>query len=190
LEIILASKSPRRQELLRQIGVRFQVVPSDITEELTPGAPPETVAVRLASAKARDVSASHPDRIVLGADTIVVAGGEMLGKPENAADARRMLKSLSGRGHEVITGVALVRRSTGQEVSGFERTTVYFHSLADEEIERYIATGEPADKAGAYAIQGRAALLISGIAGDYSNVVGLPIPLVGKLLQQFGVQIL
>lgn len=188
VEIVLASNSPRRQELLRQIGVSFQVVPSQVDEVLTDAVPPAKLAETLALAKAREVAGRCPGALVLGADTVVVVAGEVLGKPADAADAMRMLRLLAGREHQVITGVALIQGAR-EEISS-EVTTVHFQTVSDETLARYVATGEPVDKAGAYAIQGMAAVMIRGIEGDYFNVVGLPLSRVVQMLSQFGVQVL
>src|SRR5688572_10783426 len=154
MHIILASSSPRRSELLRHAGLEFTVVPAHITEEPLPGEPPQQTAERLALEKAKAIFQRHPDAAVLGADTIVVVEGDQLAKPADEADAARMLRRLSGRAHEVITGVALVWPG-GRDIRS-ERTEVRFGALADDEIAEYIASGEPMDKAGAYGIQGRA----------------------------------
>jgi septum formation protein len=196
--LVLASASPRRRELLIQAGFTFEVRPADIPEEPRPGEDPIAYAVRLAREKAEAVyteltrsatadpstalrSAQDDSFVVLGADTTVTLDNHILGKPENAADAARMLRMLSGRTHRVITGVAVV--SAARTEVAAELTAVKFLTLSDEEIAAYIATGEPMDKAGAYAIQGRAARWIPRIEGDYFNVVGLPIALVSTLLE-------
>lgn len=179
---ILASASPRRAEILRAVGWPFEVAVADIDETPLPNEVPPAYVERLALAKARAVAANHPDRLVLGADTTVVIDNTILGKPEDAEDARRMLRLLSGRRHQVLTGVALVR--TGESPSekvAHQTTDVVFAAMSDDEIDRYVATGEPMDKAGAYAVQGRAAVFIQEIRGDYWNVVGLPIRLVYEL---------
>lgn len=188
MDIILASNSPRRQELLQQIGLSFRIVPAAVNEVLIETVPPAELATSLALAKARAVAARFPQALVLGADTIVVVDGKPLGKPVDDQDALRMLRLLAGRAHQVITGVALVQGA--REVAGSETTTVHVRSVPEELLRRYVATGETVDKAGAYAIQGRAAVIISGIEGDYSNVVGLPLSRVEQMLQQFGVQVL
>lgn len=181
--LILASASPRRAEILRSAGWEFTVAAADVDETLLPGELPAVYVERLALAKARAVAANHPDRLVLGADTTVVVDDEILGKPEDAADARRMLRMLSDRRHQVLTGVALVRAGTVSEEHVTHQTTdVVFATLSDAEIDGYVATGEPMDKAGAYAIQGLGALFIKEIRGDYWNVVGLPASLVYRLL--------
>ncbi len=189
-EIILASASPRRAELLRRIGVEFRVVPSDVEERLEDSLDARSLALELASQKARAVAARYPEAIVLAADTVVCCDGEILGKPADRQDAVRMLRLLSGRTHEVSTGVVLRRESTGQERCEVVTTRVTFRRLSQEEILGYIATGEPFDKAGAYGIQGYGALLVEGIEGCYSNVVGLPLAKVGEMLREFGVDLL
>lgn len=179
--LVLASASPRRSEILRAVGWDFEAHAADVDETPAPGEPPEALVRRLARAKAEDVAASRLFGLVLGADTTVVVDGEMLGKPRDDEDARRMLARLSGRWHEVLTGVALVRAETGEVAEGCERTRVKFADMSDEEIEWHVRTGDVLDKAGAYAVQGRAALFIEGIEGDYWNVVGLPVRLVYSL---------
>lgn len=186
--LVLASASPRRRELLTQAGFSFDVRPAQIPEDPKSGEDPIAYVTRLAREKAKAVFAeiapenSAPPPVVLGADTTVTLDNYILGKPQDAADAARMLRLLSGRTHRVITGVALV---SGQatEVAA-EVTAVRFVTLSDKEIADYVATGEPMDKAGAYAIQGRAARWIPRIEGCYFNVVGLPIALVATLLEQ------
>ncbi len=185
--LVLASASPRRRELLAQAGFTFEVCPAHIPEEAKPGEDPTAYVIRLAREKAQAVFAqlsadpkTASDLAVLGADTTVTLDNHILGKPEDAADAARMLRLLSGRTHRVITGVALVTTARTEVAS--ETTAVTFGALSDEEIAAYIATGEPMDKAGAYAIQGRAARWIPRIEGCYFNVVGLPIALVSSLL--------
>ena len=184
--LILASASPRRRELLAQAGFTFQVHPAHIPEDPHPNEDPISYVTRLAREKAQSVfnelSSKGPASLqVLGADTTVTLDNQILGKPEDPADAARILRLLSGRTHRVITGVALVTADSTQVAA--EVTAVKFLTLSDEEIAAYIATGEPMDKAGAYAIQGRAARWIPRIEGDYFNVVGLPIALVSTLLE-------
>ncbi len=193
--LVLASASPRRQELLRNAGIPFSVFPANISEAPLPGENPRHCAERLAREKAHATLREHPEKLVLGADTIVVVDGEILGKPRNQADASRMLRLLSGRTHQVITGVCLVgslrtgnqKLETGFEDTRSETTKVTMTGLTDEEIQSYIATGEPMDKAGAYAIQGMASRWIPRIEGDYFNVVGLPMALVQTMLKEHGV---
>jgi len=183
--LILASSSPRRQELLREAGILFEVDPARVNEELRAGEPPLIYACRLAAEKAQAVSRRHPQRWVLGADTIVVIDGEILGKPRNAEEAERMLRLLSGRAHEVTTAVSLA--APGQNAETRSRTTqVWFRTLSDDEIRNYVAGGEPMDKAGAYAIQGGAARWADRIEGEYTNVVGLPLTLVTEMLRKNG----
>jgi septum formation protein len=183
--LVLASASPRRRELLTQAGFPFEVRPAYIAEEPRPGEDPIAYVVRLAREKAETVYRQLNDLTVtvLGADTTVTLDNHILGKPEDAVDAARMLRLLSGRTHRVITGVAVV--SVARTEVAAEVTAVKFLTLSDEEIAGYIATGEPMDKAGAYAVQGRAARWIPRIEGDYFNVVGLPLALVSTLLENF-----
>ena len=186
--IILASASPRRRELLSQAGISFIIQPGNVEEDLSQleGSPAEK-AKQLAFMKARDIADKNREGLVLGADTIVVVDGVIFGKPENDADARRMLMELSGREHFVITGLALIDSSSNECRTGHEETRVRFARLTDSEIEAYIRTGEPFDKAGAYALQGMGVLLVEGIDGCYSNVVGLPLMRLRRLLAEFGV---
>ena len=182
--LVLASASPRRQELLRSAGMEFVVEPADVDETPLAGEPARECAVRLAREKALAVWKRRQEDVVLGADTIVVVDGKILGKPADAEDAARMLRMLSGREHEVITGVCVAK--AGEVRSSSETTLVRMNELTDEEIREYVATGEPMDKAGAYAIQGRASRWIPRIEGDYSNVVGLPVALVWQMLRAAG----
>ena len=179
-KLILASASPRRAELLRNAGLEFVVRPARIPEQRQDSEPPLDYAMRLARDKARAVAAQSPGAFVLGADTIVVADEHVLEKPADAADAARMLRLLSGRTHQVTTAVCLV--GPGVEDTAAETTEVVMTSLSEEEIRAYVATGEPMDKAGAYAIQGRASRWVTRIDGCYFNVVGLPVPLVYRIL--------
>jgi septum formation protein len=185
--LVLASSSPRRRELLTQAGFAFQVHPANLPEDPDPSEDPIAYVTRLAREKAeavfREIAAQSPapPQVVLGADTTVVLDNQILGKPESEADAVRMLRLLSGRTHRVITGVAVVTPEHTEIAA--EVTAVQFLTLSDEEIEAYIATGEPMDKAGAYAIQGRAARWIPRVVGCYFNVMGLPIALVSTLLE-------
>lgn len=182
--LVLASASPRRQELLRAAGIPFEVAPAHIAEEPLPREEAKDCAERLAREKAQAVLRQRPDGIILGADTVVVVDRQILNKPLDSADAGRMLRLLSGRDHRVITGVALANR--GECLVASEITTVTMSEISEQEIADYIATGEPMDKAGAYAIQGMAARWIPRIEGDYSNVVGLPVSLVYRLLRENG----
>jgi septum formation protein len=186
--LILASTSPRRQELLRNAGIPFEVRPPRIHEMRKNGERAENYVVRLAQEKAEDAAHQLTDNkiVVLGADTTVVVDQEILEKPCDPSDATRMLRMLSGRSHQVMTGVCLlVRDSNGSGTfTAIETTTVLFRKLGEEEIQHYVATGEPLDKAGAYAIQGVASRWIPRIEGCYFNVVGLPVPLVYRMLQE------
>lgn len=186
-DVILASASPRRGQLLGLVFRDFRVIPSEFDESLVPpDLCPADHVLHSAMMKARDVSQAHPDSLVIGSDTIVVVDGAILGKPTDRADAVRMLTLLSGRTHEVRTGVAVI--GGGVEHTGAECTEVDFADLADETIVRYVDTGEPLDKAGGYAIQGKGAVLIESIRGCYPNVVGLPLWLLSNLLKEFGVE--
>jgi septum formation protein len=189
--LVLASASPRRKELLTQAGYAFHVIPANIPEQRQPDEEPTAFVTRLAHEKARAVydqlsrnpgdDSSEDELLVLGADTIVVTPGEILGKPKDSADAARMLRLLSGKTHKVVTGVCLLSRNTAQTAA--ETTAVTMKEFPQTEIEAYIATGEPMDKAGAYAIQGYAARWIPRIEGCYFNVVGLPLALVASMIE-------
>jgi septum formation protein len=185
MAIILASASPRRQELLRNAGIPFTVRPAEIDEIPAPAEHPKAFAERMAREKAQALGAQSQEDFVLAADTVVVVDGNIFGKPENNADAARMLRLLSGRTHDVITGVCLLGK--GFEVVRSECTVVHFIKLTEPEIADYVGSGEPMDKAGAYGIQGLASRWIPRIEGDYCNVVGLPIALVWKMLREHGV---
>lgn len=189
--IILASSSPRRRELLSQAGIPFTVIPGEVDEaKVVLSGTPEQKAEQLAYMKALDVAKNVDKGLVLGADTIVVCNGEIFGKPSDEKDALRMLESLNGREHLVITGIALVDSENGVVKKGHETTKVIFSSLTAVDIQAYIKTGEPFGKAGAYAVQGRGALLVEGLNGCYSNVVGLPLNKLGKMLREFGIDIM
>jgi septum formation protein len=176
---ILASSSPRRAELLRAAGFEFEVVTGTVDESLRAAESPEDYVRRIADAKAAAVAKRRRDLPVIAADTIVVVDETVLGKPKDDQDARRMLRLLSGRTHEVLTGVTL---SNGRTQTAIDVTTVEFSPISDSEIDWYVASGEPADKAGAYAIQGLASRFIRAIEGSYSNVVGLPVDVVYLML--------
>jgi septum formation protein len=198
MALVLASASPRRQELLRSAGIAITVQPTNIPEVPLDGEAPRAFAERLAREKAWAIFKQRPSEFVLGADTIVVVDKQILGKPKDAADAARMLRLLCGRSHQVTTGVCLMGpKPTSAESQNAksetslgdvrsETTVVHMSPLSDEEIQAYIATGEPMDKAGAYAIQGMAARFIPRIEGDYANVVGLPVALVYRMLKDCG----
>ena len=182
--LILASSSPRRSSYLRELGIRFRKIPSDIDERRLRGETPYRYVKRLAIAKTLAVSKRHPGAPVVGADTIVVVDGQILGKPRDAPDARRMLRKLSGRSHRVLSGMAMVGGATdsGKRVrSGVSSTRDSFRKLTEEEIRGYVETGEPLDKAGAYGIQGKGGLLVTRIEGSFSNVVGFPLEVFYRL---------
>lgn len=185
--LILASVSPRRRYLLEQAGLTFSVVAPAVDEESLPLAPPDDYVRRLALAKAGEVADRHPDHWVIGADTVVSIGSDLMGKPADDARALAMLRRLSGRVHQVYTGFALVHRGLGREIVDAVRTDVTFKTLDETEIDWYIRTGEPFDKAGAYAIQGIGTFLVRSIHGSYTNVVGLPVCEVIELLIREGI---
>lgn len=189
MAIILASKSPRRQELLKLLGVDFTIHTADIDETMDPALPPEQEVARVGEEKAEAVAAQcASEDIVIAADTIVVVDGQILGKPKSEADAVRMLSLLSGRRHEVMTGLTVLQ--SGRMQRCVVRTGIEFRPLSDREIRAYVATGEPMDKAGAYGIQGRGALFVAHLDGDYFNVMGLPLCRLGQLLNELGVELL
>lgn len=181
-KLVLASGSPRRAEIMRSVGWVFEKDVPDIDETERPGETPETYVQRLAREKAQVIAENHPKQIVLGADTTVVINGQIIGKPTDVLDARRMIAMLSGNWHEVLTGVAIV--SHGQTSVDIQRTRVKFAPLSEREIDFLVEKGDPLDKAGAYAVQAQAALFIEAIDGDYWNVVGLPISLVYRMIAE------
>jgi septum formation protein len=181
-DLILASQSPRRKYLLEQAGLTFRVIPSRVDESDRPLATPADYVRRLAMAKARDVAGSHPDSWVLGADTIVAVDERLLGKPASPRDAREMLERLSGKTHQVYTGFCLVQQRGSRCIADTVQTDVVFKTLSATEIDWYIHTGEPFDKAGAYASQGLGTFLVRRINGSYTNVVGLPVCEVVEIL--------
>jgi len=183
-KLVLASRSPRRAELLRAVGWQFEISPADIDESVQNGEDAIAYVRRLAATKAETVARRMTDGIVLGADTTVVVDGEILGQPIDDGDARRMLNSLQGKWHEVITGVALLGAGNSEATVAHEITRVRFAALSAAEIDKYIATGEARGKAGAYGIQGQAGLFVKEIAGDYFNIVGLPVRLVYELFKK------
>ncbi len=187
--LILASASPRRKELLEQIGLPFSVMPSSVKETIKADETPENMVIRLSLDKARDI-AGRSDisaRWIIGSDTIVVCNEQILGKPTDNQDATAMLRQLSGTSHMVVSGYAIIDRRQQIERTEAVTTRVRFRQLTEEEITRYIATGEPSDKAGAYAIQGIGACFVSGIEGSYTNVVGLPLCRLTLALKELGV---
>lgn len=182
--LILASSSPRRKELLENLQLTFQTISSDVDENYNPTWSPQEIVMELAHRKAESVSKEHKDSFVIGSDTVVVRDHTILGKPENREEAFSMLKSLSGRSHSVYTGVAIVSESNVCKF--FEKTDVEFWELTDDEINDYLDTGEPFDKAGAYGIQGFGSLLVKKISGDYFSVVGLPVARTIRELKKAG----
>jgi len=181
-KLILASGSPRRAEILSAVGWPFEVVTSGIDETQKPDEDPKAYVQRLALEKAEAVASKQLDGLILAADTTVVVDNHLLGQPEDDHDAQRMLKLLSGKWHEVLTGVALIRVG-GASNLGIETTRVRFAELSESEIDWYVSTGEPRGKAGAYGIQGKAALFVEEVSGDYFNIVGLPIRLVYEMIR-------
>ncbi|RJQ30551.1 MAG: septum formation inhibitor Maf [Peptococcaceae bacterium] len=188
--LILASTSPRRKELLDMLGLSFRVLTSSVDETTPPDLPPSTVVELLAERKARAVAENLGSGLVIGADTIVVWQGQILGKPVDSSQAATMLRCLQGSMHEVFTGLAVVNALSGKTVVIHERTKVTFRRIEDKEILSYVATGEPMDKAGAYAVQGIGAIFIQRIEGCYTNVVGLPLARLAEILKQFNYNIL
>jgi septum formation protein len=182
--VVLASTSPRREELLKLLQIEFEVQSSQVAEIAEANEAPRDMAVRLALAKAGAVHKLRPEAIIIGADTVVVCDGQVLGKPTSPEHARRILKQLSGRSHEVLTGLCVIHGNTRKVNSS--HTVVEFSSLTSQEIDWYVSTGEPLDKAGAYGIQGFGARFVSRVNGCYSNVVGLPLSLLYQMLKQVG----
>jgi septum formation protein len=180
-KLVLASRSPRRAEILKAVGWPFEIVSADIDESRFEGETAVPYVRRLAQTKAETVAKSLPTGLVLGADTVVLVDEKILGQPSDPEDARRMLRLLSGRWHQVLTAVALLRAGENRSEIGHEKTRVRFAEMSDAEIDWYVGTGEPMDKAGAYAVQGGAAFFIEEIQGDYFNIVGLPVRLVYRL---------
>lgn len=185
MQLILGSASPRRKELLEGAGFSFRVLSSDCDETVADDLTPDLLVQELALLKARDVASKISDRdaLIIGADTLVALGNEIMGKPKDREDAIRMLRLLSGSCHQVYTGVCVIRRSDGFTVAQCERTDIHFRDLSDDEIISYVDTGEPFDKAGSYAVQGEGRGFVSTIDGDYNNVVGLPVDRLSQILK-------
>ncbi len=188
--IILASASPRRKELLGKLGLKFEVEPSNYAEDIDLALAPHELAQKISLAKAEVVARQHKDAIVIAADTFGIFKGKVLGKPHTEAEARTMLAAISGKSHSVITGFSIIDTDTNKTLSQSVETRVYIRKLTPAEIDAYVKSGEPLDKAGAYAIQGLGAVLVARIEGDYYNVVGLPLSALTDALKEFGVQIL
>lgn len=182
--LVLASTSPRRRSILESLELEFRTVPPDVDETPLPEESPEEHVLRLSLAKAGVVAGRLDEGTVIGADTAVLLDGRVLGKPTGEADARRTLRALTGRSHEVLTGVTVVRCSDGATASGFERTRVEMRELTDDEIAAYVSAGEPLDKAGSYGVQGCGAAIVSSVSGCFYNVVGLPVVLTCRLLEE------
>jgi septum formation protein len=183
MEVVLASNSPRRRELLKLLFEDFTVLPANVDETIPEGISVKTSAEYVATKKAQAIASTHRDSLVIGCDTMVIVGEKILGKPKDSQHCFEMLKTLSGVEHSVVTGVCVIH---GDKVVKFsEETKVRFYPLTDEEIHKYIATGEPFDKAGGYGIQGYGSLLVEGITGDYFNVVGLPVSRLNRILKSF-----
>lgn len=186
-KIILASASPRRKELLKLLELEFDVSPSDIDEDKVKGSTPKETVEKLSFKKASKVAEKFSDAIIIGADTIVVLEDLILGKPRDERDAEKILNSLSGKKHAVITAFTILDSRTGKKVTRSHMSNVYMRNLGSDEIKEYIASGEPMDKAGAYAIQGRAGLFVERIEGNYHSIVGLPLNLLKEELKQFNI---
>ena len=189
-KIILASASPRRKEIFGKTGLKFKVDESDCDEKADPGLKPHDLAQFLSRAKAKDVARRHSNALVIAADTLVISGRTIFGKPGGEEQARKMLKTLSGRAHSVITGFTIIDTAGKKELSMSVETKVYFKRLGAEEIEAYIRSGEPFGKAGAYGIQGLGAVMVKKIEGDFFNVMGLPLYALAESLKKFGVHVL
>ncbi|KIL41018.1 septum formation protein Maf [Gordoniibacillus kamchatkensis] len=188
-QIILASSSPRRKELLSGLKIPFITHPSAEDEDVTEGTPPQKIVEILALRKAKSVASHYENGLIIGSDTIVVLENDVLGKPKDHNDAFNMLSKLQGQLHTVFTGLAIVNAKSGQSKVSYNSTEVKIKSLTNDQIRRYIATGEPDDKAGSYAIQGIGATLVEKINGDYFTVVGLPVGLLSDMLSEFGVNV-
>ncbi len=189
-KIILASASPRRKELLERIGLRFEVEPSNYEEDMNSGLEPHELTQKISLEKAEAVASKCKDAIVIAADTFVVFGGQILGKPHTEEDARKMLETISGNSHSVITGFSIIDTGKNKTLSKSVETKVYIRKLTMAEIDAYVKSKEPLDKAGAYAIQGLGAVIVERIEGDYFNVVGLPLSALVEALKEFGINIL
>jgi len=187
--IILASASPRRKELLEKLGLKFEVDASNCEEEIDPVLGPDELVRRISITKAKAVAQRHQDAVIIAADTIGVIGKKLLGKPHTADEAGKMLAKISGKSHEVITGFTILDTVTNKIMTGTVSTKVYIKKLTRQEIAAYVQTGEPLDKAGAYGIQGRGAVIVEKIEGDYYNVMGLPLSALTEALIEFGISV-
>ncbi len=189
-KIVLASASPRRKEILALSGLLFRVEPSDYEEILDNAIKPHNLAKRLSLKKARAVAGKYRDALIIAADTFIVFRGKLLGKPHTSKEARNMLAMLNGKSHSVITGYTILDTGTGKKITRSIETKVWFKKMSSQELDAYVATREPIGKAGAYAIQGRAAMIVKKIEGDYLNVVGLPLFNLADSLKKFGINLL
>ncbi len=189
-KIILASSSPRRKEILKRANIPFRVETSNYEEDMTLDLKPEDLVKYLSEEKAKDIAFKYKDAIIIGADTLISFQGKVLGKPGDKVRAKEMLKSLSGKSHSVFTGYAILDTKNGKKLTNAVETKVYFNKLLENEIDEYVATGEPIDRVGSYSINGLGRKLINRIDGDYDNVVGLPLQSLAKDLKKFGVNCL
>ena len=188
-KIILASTSPRRHGLLQQIGLKFEIVPSRYEEDMTMKLPPHKLAMTLARGKAFDVAKRRKSGIIIGVDTFVVLGKQLLGKPKNMDEAKRMLREQSGKTQKIYSGITIIDAKTGKESLDYVVTKIKMKNISKQEIDNYVATGEPLDKAGAFAIQGMGAVFVEKIDGCYYNVMGLPLNRLAQNLKKFGVDV-
>ena len=188
-KLVLASASPRRKELLEKLGFRFDVDASGCEEKIDSELEPEELVRRISISKAKSVAARHKNAVIIAADTVGVIGKKILGKPHTENQAGKMLKEISGKPHTVVTGFTILDTATNKIVSGTVKTTVYIKKLTPQEINAYVKTGEPLDKAGAYAVQGLGAVIVEKIEGDYYNVMGLPLNAVTEALKEFGIDV-
>jgi septum formation protein len=188
--IVLASASPRRKELLEKLGLKFQVDPSEFPEKLRQNLPPERLVKLNSVGKADFVASKYPDAVIIAADTIGILNNRLIGKPHTSEEAIKILQSLSGKTHRVITGLAIIDTASGKMITRTVETKVHIKELTPQEIQTYVQSGEPLDKAGAYAIQGLGALIVEKITGDYYNVVGLPLNALSDCLKELGINLL
>ncbi|HUW21162.1 MAG TPA: nucleoside triphosphate pyrophosphatase [Candidatus Bathyarchaeia archaeon] len=188
--IILASASPRRKEILKKLGLKFKTEASNYQEEMIRDISPRKLARLLSLGKAKAVAKNHKTGLIIGADTFIILGKQLLGKPDTAVEAKKMLEKIGGRTLSVITGFTIIDTESGKTVSDLAETKVYIRKLTEAEVDNYVKSGEPIGKAGAFAIQGLGALIVERIEGDYYNVIGLPLCLLAEKLKQFGVRIL
>jgi septum formation protein len=189
-KIILASGSPRRKELLEKIGLKFEVESSNYEEDIYPGLQPHDVAQKISLKKAGIVASKHKNVVIIAADTFIVFDGQILGKPSTANESRKMLQKLNGKSHSVITGFSVIDTAKNKTLSRSVETIVFLKKLTQSEIDTYVKSKEPLDKAGGYAIQGLGAVIVDRIEGDYLNVVGLPLSALTEALKEFGIHIL